>query len=572
MEPLERFANSKFHRRESNDHVVQLATLNDRWRRLILIPPTYIPDQAIHSPVYKFTEEHAAFAQDVGGWDNVWDQGNMENNPLLNALVPDTTPLIRGTEVESASWTFMLIIDDPTCVSGQNTRPRSKQRLIAGGFCYGMDAARNDWDESCVLHFTRTTMVSDGSSSGWNNTMINDNSVRIHDVDVVSSSTVEDLSLPDSNLQDAYLLTPGEVYNSIPERDSVEVDDGIYDDDRELYSLSVTNASLSSKVTKGCQVSHELKAPLGHLQTITSALNRATLVSDTDDIRSGLSRSNNGRFDVTFSRGLPRNTSGAIRCSVGIDVSIPCTIGQLLEMYDGVEISQVGGVDMNLRYDIGDQLSTDIQTTMASMVANAVSAYGVSCRLAEVAFNANSHAGTRRFGRNTPTFRMLGYAPLYDYPMHQQEDAVELFIHYICDDLLPILTASLGDVDLFVDHDLNNKTYVRMHYRAFDEPMDGAFVVDNRLGGLCSPLIGSENHLYNNARELRDLCRLSEPVRNSLRNDPIRSESTSRYAAPKIETLSQARQEVLTDRKPFNDHKVSLDRPSRDRHQLKIKL
>jgi hypothetical protein len=156
-------------------------------------------------------------------------------------------------------------------------------------------------------------------------------------------------------------------------------------------------------------------------------------------------------------------------------------------------------IQPEVNYDIIPQNVTSPSTIYSSMVCAVIPAHMNAVNLSEVSFMYNSF-------HDAISVQHIGSALSCDHA--QLASMWKRFELLVRNELFPVLMANCGEFDLQVMSNLNSTTNCILNFLDFTPlPVNTLYQENTILGGMISPLIGTNDSLVNNGLNLSILMR-----------------------------------------------------------------
>ena len=488
---------------------VSFAQQSSHKATLFLFPPRNIPDQFRRPHVYKFGGEFRMALQDnmekaMRGPYNNLDSLMLNVPSARGAILPSAQGQHMNLRPFSDFWTFVLIIDNDNGLSPLGLQTSIPSRMLYSGWIMDEPVTHKNMSAGYVLNPTAILSVTHHTTltvqQNYTPTGLNQQINTTGDWDYLAGNTAQQLQSDGQNLFD---LQPGTVMNAI-------VADPISDSS---HSLAITPVSASAA---SIPIPTELNAPAYHLQKIVSSM--------ADGVKM-LSSSETGLVDV-FAGGdvvlstigtMMRNGSNTVLNN--LDPSKPITMQEIMTRYSSSLNVTVCEIPREAQYDLSSPHAPTKRNVFTTVVASSLPPLLAQFGLAEVAFRFNSYAvpqgGLSSINGERGVFQLLNIATLYAGGENSMSSAWDRLQRYMRMTLFPMLKENVGEFDLQVHCSLAGVSLVNLNY--LDDMIEHGLVESNNLlGGLNTPLLGTQLEVGNNASQLfgvtRDVVATGTPV------------------------------------------------------------
>lgn len=418
----------------------------------------------------------------------------MRRCPEINqAIVPSANGFGMNTQLYSNNWTFCLLTD-----IAESAASNMITRYITTGIClqepignHGLASATPEsfLNPNCTMMVTKQVVLNQhqtlGSSGAINRVKtLSDLNVVTYDDNVFAN--------PQTTGQNYFVMTP-----SIASK-SVAID--------EFNDVStVIDLSDALNVKRYDKVSAPIESPCRHMREIIRGVDTNMMKfmysNQLGDFDTGLDGSYSTDAPMTFlanmgttfdelagSTQIYQNRSGIITDEFTL-------LGVLMTKF-APKVYPIQ-IQPEVNYDIIPQNITSPSTIFSSMVCAVVPTHMNAVNLSEVSFMYNSF-------HNAISVQHIGSALTCDN--EQLAGMWKRFEFLIRNELFPVLLANCGEFDLQVMSSLNSTTNCVLNFLDFTPlPINTLYQENTILGGMISPLIGTNDTLVNNGLNLNTL-------------------------------------------------------------------
>lgn len=481
---------------------------------LTLISPKLLPTQVLRPYVYSFSQQ---FQEDVFNsgkaslQEAVAPAGVAYKPSVASAIMPTENGQILNTYELSSTWSFVLVIDNSPVNGGiRYAAPAAMTRFIATGYIAGVDTGKAEepvWidpnnplnykiNPRAVLVFTHSTVVNVRPEiGGISGDMMNVS----HDTDIITPLAG---AMTGSN-NPMFLALPGSLVAST------------IVDHTDNSSMVMYGDCALSNVTNGQspRVDISNKNPTTNLNTIMSGLDSAltsvtenTVTSQINPIEPG---SLSDQVTNTFANNLPNPFVTIPRA--GIDTSVPMTLQQLDTMYPNMTVRPLR-IPTTGAWGVSPQDQQTLTNKLSSFLAGSITAMMSGCGISNIAFQYVS-SGPRDPHIWTPpkgVWKIMEPTATY-IVMTEQDKAscIKRFIGYMDAQVFPAIKAIAGEFKLHCFANMTGEVLIGLKLLDFfegsDDPTEGFYETNGRLGGITNPFIADQAVLVNNATALANI-------------------------------------------------------------------
>ena len=485
-----------------NNPTLNLGFSNDRvCAELSLFSRAYTPDFARRPLVYNF---NGAFREELN--DRLSNVGSVrgfrasdayfgKSNCASDLILPNVRAEAVNMSTFSESWTFILVI-----TTVKNSMPYT-----------GMSGlVRREIFSGYVADDPVSTMLMNGNKSDFTN----------HNAILVTTHYTEfnvsdDMMKPISSGVDADII-PQQIAANI-QRDGtalaslrpdlllngVTPDDGIYSS---KLTMSPVPLNQNAKNAESIPVTYNI--PVTHVSKLVN--NLADSLVDTDfnstagcgDALSTLTSNYSARLQPGYCTASVLNKWANV-----INPNKPFTIGDLINAFPGDSLSLITYEQPHGQaFDLVDTMAPTAQNQMSSMISMCLPPMLVEYGIADISLSYRScdqscdgiHKGSYRWGDNTK--------PLAPVPQERFAGILSAFIDELITNVFMMIYANVGDFIVNISSSVCGTTLVDLTLLDWGSSNQNGFALtNNRLGGLNSSMIGSEEISTNNQIQLSNI-------------------------------------------------------------------
>lgn len=498
--------------------------------KLYLISP-YRKDTAIIRPL--------VYNNNVDLQDDVLDLLKRRNNEYLssmsglvkNGFFLDKTrqshsALLPGTDwhefrspvLSDDSWMFILVMTNAPAI-GNRYNPSSGNKLIYTGFIIGDDPIFTSWgkttlNEEALFFVTHHTAViinrSISPKLGGREIAATD-----RDVDVLSQALL-DMNESDRDNRE-YLLDPGVVMESASQLPEITGMDTI--DSPAMASLQLRDNGLAVEDSL-------LNSPKHHVNRVMAGLFRTMTESDRQEILSGSAGmgSLEGYTDRYAKENMFRNFLAGSKASavrgLPMDKS-PFSFRSLLNSYPNIAKNiEVLDIDVDeQQYGLSDIEKAPTPTSIFSALLKSaippiMAEFGISDCAFRWASSNPAESGIARLNRE-PIVKVQDFRTIIDEPQdisrarfHEMLDQLEQYV-------FSTIIETCGEFEVYVHYAQGDRIVVQLQLRDLTDEINDSYVVgQNYLGGVISPLLGSEENYTSHRETLHSFLDLADIIPN----------------------------------------------------------
>ncbi len=426
----------------------------------------------------------------------------LNTKDIAQAIIPATQGFGMKTSSYSDSWTFVAIIDEAAGHSGIFNNVQGN-RSIAIGICsqepigkQGLQSATPEQfiNPNCQLIITRRLVMNthsrigpQGASTG--NTVLHDTNLAGYDNDVWSPNTVE------SNSEKFYSLEADSVFDSTTYGEQVG---------NISEQIIVTNPADSINARREIKIEATQENPRHHMRDLLSVVDRGM---DGASYHGDLGQFGDNELVMGSSGDSFRafchnefNKSSEMNDSLS---DIPAdkfnakfiTIGMFCTTYSPKVIPVITPPETPAT--IIPQHVTSPSTIFSSLVSSCIPTYLNGLNISAVGFTYNSYADAVQVDHidtmadMTPDELRFKWGALF---------------HLLKTELFPILQHNGGHFELSIMSSITSTTNVVLNFLDNQLLAAGELYQENTiLGGIVSPLIGTQQNVSHNSRQINNL-------------------------------------------------------------------
>lgn len=427
--------------------------------------------------------------------DNV-DRTMRQCSEINQAIVPSANGFNMNTQIYSNNWTFCLLADIAESVASSLVT-----RYITTGIClqepignHGLASATPEsfLNPNCTMMITRQVVLNQHQTLGSGGPI--SRTKTLSDLNIVTYD--DNVFMDPATLGKNYFVMTPHVANR-----SVAVD--------EFNDVStVIDLSDALNVKRCDKISGPIESPGRHMREI---------IKGVDTNMTKLMYSNQfGDFEVGGDQHHHLDdTAATFMSNMNMTFNEMETSAQVYQNRSGIltdEFTLLGvlmtkfapkvvpiQIQPEVNYDIIPQNVTSPSTIYSSMVCAVIPAHMNAVNLSEVSFMYNSF-------HDAISVQHIGSALSCDHA--QLASMWKRFELLVRNELFPVLMANCGEFDLQVMSNLNSTTNCILNFLDFTPlPVNTLYQENTILGGMISPLIGTNDSLVNNGLNLSILMR-----------------------------------------------------------------
>lgn len=485
---------------------------------IFLYSPKKIDTQVIRPYVYQFNENMVDRMVESADPRSALKNGGIFSDPnFSSAIRPESNGIPMSMAPMSALWTFVLVIDLPLGANAAGIVASGAQtRLVCTGWCSDepidprtIHNTSPSPNYNCVFTVTHRTVlrVGDriGALGGTPQRCITD------DDDFIGGYLA---NMPMLSNKDLLLAAPGDVLGGVGD---VTMDANGNPISRTTMEGAYAVAAIGDNPSVSLPT--RLKSPRHHLQEIVGALHSSVELakqseygasSDVTDAGNLLCIDPIDQAYNDYKAQLFRSAGTAPRC-LGLDVSVPFTLGQLNTIYPNSRLWPIM-TRSESQWDVVPQTQISAKIMFSSLVASTVSTLAVGEGLAYIHFGFTSQKTS--LSSEPGVFRVEIAGLLAPDPNPQIADAqlaaaCQRFKMNLMNDLFPILKAAANDTDFSLGcrYDLGSETLVDLHFldNYYSTEGVGYYETNNRLPVFATPNLSNTDTFVNNGVQLQCL-------------------------------------------------------------------
>lgn len=434
--------------------------------------------------------------------------GDVYRESYMNGIRSADTAVIpsnRGYQIDNTKfqydWTWILQLDNVALDNNNNniyTGPKLRNRRIYCGYFADEPVVQNMGrmveNNNAVmqtLHSTAFNVTNTATGTGMTQKM-----VMKHDLDYLPAATC---MMMNNNLTE--MLRPQDLAESTVPTTSGEV-------------FASNHNSLELNTNKIIPINTALNSPKQHLHDLVQSAMRGvedgTVNNSTSSI---LAPTTNGMGSGMFSGGIGtiqanihNNLKSAVAIDgIGIDGTMTYTLGTIRAMFPNMEVI-VSESPMGSTSDLANQSSITRANSGSDIVSTSVPVLATNCGLAEIAFKYASYVPNNQFNigavGNQDSIMFDNYASWSEEPSNVSKLRLQSFVSHFREQLVPVLYALGGDFQLMCSYTSSGLCDTLLIY--MDDPNGTAGIYQSPLflGGLNTPLVGSNGDKIRNGEQL----------------------------------------------------------------------
>ena len=462
---------------------------------IYLIAPKNIQDQYRRSLLYSFGGEFQTALQDNmnKAFTGVYSKADTRM-PGVAAASAAVLPSAQGQRIGlnrfSDLWTFIMIVDSDNQFTPYGDAGSLPSRMLYSGWCHDEPVNRSfgspTFNPECVLvtaHHTTLSINRSISSFGG--------SGRIYtqgDYDYLDPFVASQLQVDGSPL---YQLTPDAVCGSL------------IPDNASGGGFQMTSAPITAR-SSSLELPTDLNAPLVHLGCV---VNGAVDTVKTQMRQDEFIQADQSSQFLNTMQGMCR--LGANLTGKFVDPSKPFKLGDVMANYDKVLTLIVCDQPRDSQYELSaSQGNISKRNVMTSVVTDSIPPILAELGIGDVSFRYASYqpnTSPGNFGmvnRDRGVFYLMSISTLYAGADQATLNTLwDYFQMYLRELVFPIILQNAGDFDLTVHCSMAGSCLVDL--QLLDElPEQGLIETNNLLGGINSPLVGTQQELQHNGCQL----------------------------------------------------------------------
>lgn len=530
-----------FDRRNEFDRIIggdnQIKIKSVPWRHddrkcvINFFAPRSIPDQTVRPFVCDFsipfvndlsdTIRDAVRSHEASYGGNGFLDSYMTNKPSSNSfLKPDVKGILFKSQYVSECWTWICFIDNDRYRGHRGDRCKLTNRLIYSGFVAGREEpvtnsfGRQIVNDRAVLiptHFTQLNIQAERSLTGDSKLII-----PSVDLDVVNPLA----TITNSNRE--FLLRPEDLAQSMGACETSYEDDWFntrsleYQQGDDPYDVwcSPEMCSITNK-SHNVLINSLDKSPKHQISKIVRGLGKTILGTEADRFTSFDARMgrNTSFTDAHLNLELFKNsvTDRYPTSQIGLNVNQPIEFGLLLKGYPSLQ----DNINVYLfKYDPMQYCPDDKSVTPVNLytavLRSAIPPVMSNCGISDCSFfyaTCEPRKETTIFlNKNEPYFeRLVGPYPFIEEDRTATDYRWFQMKKLLSETVFPMVEDGLNaDIECVVHYHSSSDCGINLSIMG--EAINNDFLVNNDiLGGLTTPLVGTEDNYHTNAQALRDV-------------------------------------------------------------------
>lgn len=470
--------------------------------RLILTPPTQQVDQYRRSYIYRFDNNTVGAvgtaleqARSVGG-------RRMTARELASSCKSAIVPSVNGERVAAnhmiETWRFVMIVD----TQSTSSLVANASRSIYTGFTDSPAASRDftgcNWlfNPNTVFVTTHYVHLKNVPAAIGNDGAINQIYAAVNQ-DIVDGHITQILT---ASGEPMFNMSPDVIMAGRKEGDCVLNQAGVRSPE-----MSITPMSLES-VTNRFSINPSLKNPGMHLNNIVNSLQEATWKLGSTEDTMGLSTE-----DVVYSTMKDCLNGGTVHVfSNQFDPNQDFTFQDLENRYGNSLHASVVEVPFSAGVDVMDLGANSKQNVAKTLVANILPSLLAKYSITDVAFNYSSFVPNNMFSDSFDNDRSIVNVQdanfLFPMTDSQQHCNIQCLVNDIKFEFKTFIAEFLGDFRCDVRCDVNGNTMINLALLDYIQNDNAFAMVDNAIGSITTPIIGSLNTCVGNASSLINLA------------------------------------------------------------------
>jgi hypothetical protein len=525
---------NEFDRIVDGDRQIKLKSVPWRYdeRKCVInfFAPRSIPDQTVRPFVCDFsipfvsdlseTIKEAIQSHTASYGGNGFLDSYMTNKPSSNSfLKPDAYGVLFKSGFLSECWTWICFIDNDVYRGHSGNNYRLTNRLIYTGFVADREEpvtssfGRQIINERAILvptHFTQLNVQAERGVTGDGVL-----TVPTVDLDVVNPMA----TIVNSDRE--YLLRPEDLSQSMGAYESNREDEWFNRDTSLEFQDEPGNAWCSPEMCSLANKQHNIlvnsldKSPKHQISKIVRGLSQTILGTEADrftsfEARMGRNvsftdaRSNLELFKNSVADKYPKN-------QIGLNINEPIDFGVLLRRYPSLQdhINVYLFKCDPMQYCPDDTAITPINLYTA-VLRSAIPPVMSNCGISDCSFfyaTREPRKGTAIFlGNNEPYYeRLIGPYPFIEEDQSSTNYRWFQLKRFLSETVFPMVEDGLSaDIECVVHYHSSSDCGINLSI--VGENVNNDFLVNNDiLGGLTTPLVGTEDNYYTNSQALRDV-------------------------------------------------------------------
>lgn len=525
---------NEFDRMIGGDQHIKLKSVpwkyNERKCVISFFAPRSIPDQTVRPFVCDFsipfvtdlsdTIREAVRSHDSSYGGNGFLDSYMTNKPSSNGfLKPDTNGVLFKSKFLSECWTWICFLDNDRYRGHNGDRCGLTNRLIYSGFVANREEpvtssfGRQIVNERAVLiptHFTQLNIQAERGLTGESKLVI-----PAVDLDVVNPIATITNSAREFLLRPEDLAQSMGAYENNVENDWFTNTNSLEFGDEDPHDVwcSPEMCSLNNK-PNNVLISSIDKSPKHQISKIVRGLGKTILGTEADRFTSYDTRmGRNTSFVDSFANIELFKNSVADRYptnQIGLNVNEPIEFGGLLRKYPSLQdhINVYLFKFDPMEYCPDDRAITPINLYTA-VLRSAIPPVMSHCGISDCSFfyaTREPRKITTLFANDEPFYeRLVGPYPFIEEDQSATDCRWYQVKRFLNETVFPMVEDGLqADIECVVHYHSSSDCGINLSIMG--ENVNNEFLVNNDiLGGLTTPLVGTENNYHTNAQALRDV-------------------------------------------------------------------
>lgn len=473
--------------------------------RLFIFPPRRVIDTCKRPHTYDLSQQFVDNVTDRvyntihgSGSGDVHRASYMDDIPsAVGAVIPSNHGYMVNNRPFEENWTWIFQLDNVSNNTGSiYTGPRLCNRRVYCGYFVNEPCTRNMGrvieNPSAVMHILHSSAFRvdrTASATGTMNRMIMN-----ADTDFVPASVC---MMTNSNLTE--LLRPQDIAES-----SAPTSEG---------GTWVSNFnSLSANENKIIPVNTSIGSPRQHLHELVMSAMRgveeATVNTSTASVLSPITNSAFGTGVGNISNCIHNNLVSTVGAdTIGLDGTSTYQLATLRSMFPGMELivseAPMGSID-----DLANQSVITRSNSGSNIVVTTVPVLASNCGLSELAFRYTSYVPVDGFVINNSignrdAFKFDNFATWSEEPDTVSKNRIKSFMDHFRRQVTPMLYHLGGDFELMCSYTSSGLCDVLLIYNEDPTNTMGIYQSPLFLGGLNTPIVGSNSDKQHNADQLQ---------------------------------------------------------------------
>lgn len=473
--------------------------------------------------------------------------GNIKNGFFLDRSHASHTAIMPSNEfmeyksniLDDHGWRFILFVDNDKTIGSRSVQGR-RNRTIYTGFCIG-DApvvqkfGRDIIDEHAQFYITHKTVVEiDERINSYGKTEI---ASIPNNVDVMPSALME-INVSDGSDKRDYILDPGEIMKSSVFMADVDGTDVV-------KTESPSFASISARNNVSFNEAAIMNSPKHHVNKVMSSLFRTLEHTENDKMfsrRSGYVSSITDSYSAeqAFASYLQGGVPDAVR---GINTKEPYfefrdIINRYPDVARNIEILYAPrDMEGDLLGASEIEKAPSLLSTLSSLIKSAVPPIMHECGIALITFRwASSPAdgyGTIRLNKEPVVKFYYDARPIVPEPSNITERRVREVISQLERHVFTTVENVAGDFEVLIHYSSGMKTVVQLQLRELTSEINNGYAISqDDLGGLISPLVGTEKDYSAHTQTIQSLLHVTTGLSENPSEFNIASENNFGYFEP----------------------------------------